>query len=326
VIRFFSESNPVKILSIFIFGILIRLPYFADPSPVEIHPEDGYFYQLLSGWIFRFFGTASWILAIVTYVLIFLQGLSINGFINSQKLFGNTHLLFVFAYVLFSSLMPGWNVWSPFILVNTIMIFVFPKLINLYQKYNVQNELFLLSVMISLSTFLYKPSVLLIAFFYIALSIIRTFSLSEWVIVLIGFLLPYYLLFVYAYVWENSEILTQIYPSIHFEMPVLGRNPADLIACSFLLVSLLLGLWYVNGHKKRTLALQRKIWAINYCYLLTTVCLFFCVQHAYFDALFLLLLPASFYITGFLYYPAGKFFPTVFSWLMIGFLLVHNFL
>jgi hypothetical protein len=326
VIRFFSESNPVKILLIFILGIFIRIPCFTEPAPLPTSLDAGFFYLLLTDLFSSSNQSIYWIPSLITYILIFLQGLSLNGFINSQKLFGSSHLLFVFIYILFSSLMPEWNVLTPYVLVNTIMVYVLPKIVDLYQKQHVQNELFMLSGLISFCALIYKPSIILMLVFYISILIIRTFRLSEWVIALIGFLLPYYLMFIYAYVWEQSSVWSQILPAIRMHKPFFGREPAGLISVSLLLIPVILGAWYVYTYKKRTLVLPRKIWAIIFYYFLITVIISLGFQNKYYDSLLLALLPASFYITGFFYYPAGKFLPAVFSWLIIGFLLVRNFL
>jgi hypothetical protein len=40
----------------------------------------------------------------------------------------------------------------------------------------------------------------------------------------------------------------------------------------------------------------------------------------------LMMVPLSFFITAFLYYPAVKFFPSLYIWLMVGFLFVKHFL
>jgi hypothetical protein len=326
VIRLFSESNPISILLLFILGALIRIPYFISPDIPESFSDAGYLYGLLQPQLHRMSHFFGWISPASAYLLIFIQGLSLNGFINSHKLYGNTHSLFVFSYVLFTALVPQWNELSPFLFVNMLMMFVIPKFIDLFTKRNAQNDIFTLSVLISLSSLMYKPAVAYSLLLYIALLVLRPFKLSEWMIILIGFILPYYLILVYAYVWDHWEEAIHLIPSVKWHQPLLSRNPADLIALVFLLIPLLSGLFYVQKYIIRILAMQRKIWTINFYYLLMTVFIVLSVQNNGYDNFLLILLPGAFYITAFFYFPSVRFFPNVFSWLILGFLFVRNFL
>ena len=307
-------------------GALVRIPYFISPDIPELFSDAGYLFSLLHPKILQLTVSFRWISPAVAYLLIFIQGLYLNGFVNSQKLYGNTHALYVFAYVLVTALVPQWNGLTPFLLVNMGMIFVFPKFNDLFTKRNVQNEIFTLSVIISLCSLIYQPTLAYIMLLYIALLVLRPFKFSEWMIILIGFLLPYYLILVYDYVWDRWDQASLLVPSVKYHLPKLTRNPADLIALIFLLIPLISGLFIVQKYIVRILALQRKIWTINFYCLLISAAIFLFAQNNGYDNLLLVMVPGVFYVTAFFYFPSVKFFPNVFVWLIVGFLLVRNFL
>ena len=325
-IRFFSESNPVNIFLLFITGALIRIPYFVNPEIPELFTDAGYVYSELHNRIFHLSSLYHWLSPAIAYLLLFLQGLALNSFVNSQKLYGSAHSLLLFSYVFFTALIPQWNELTPFLFINTIMILVLPRLIGLFNKRNVQNEIFTLSVMISLCSLIYKPALIYLVLLYIALLILRPFRFSEWILVIIGFLLPYYLILVYCFVWDHWDQAPMLIPLARFHQPVLSRNPSDLLAILFLLIPVFSGLFYIQKYRVRILALQRKIWAFNFYYLLIGIILFLFIPNNGYDNLLLSFLPAAFYIAAFFHFAPVRFYTNMFAWLTLGFLLVRNFL
>ncbi len=324
-IRLFSESNPVNVLLIFILGLVLRIPFFINPVIPIVTNETGYLYLLLHESFFTNLQSIQWLSPLIAYILIFLQGLYLNGLVNNTKLFGTSHLLYLFVYVVFSALIPQWTTVSPFICINTIFIFIFSAIITLYQNRSAQNEIFLIAVLLSAGSLLFKPFIVFLLLLYIALLVLRPFRFSEWAIVLIGYCLPYYLLLTYFYVWDHWSHANQLIPFLRFGYFHFTKDPSELIALLFLLLPSVLGIWHISRYTSRTLALQRKIWAIVFYYFFLAVVLFTLNSQGC-ESLFLLLLPASFYIAGFFYFPSVKFFPNVFAWLTIGFLFVRNFL
>lgn len=324
-IRLFSQSNSINVLLIFILGVLLRIPFFIQAEIPAITGEAGYLYLFINENLFTQFKTLQWLSPLIAYLLIFLQGLYLNGFVNNHKLYGSGHLLYLFVYVVFTSLLPHWNILSPFVLINTVFIFFLSNIIQLYQHRDAQNEIFLLSVLVSICSLLFKPAIFFLLLLYIVLLVLRSFRFSEWIIVLIGFCLPYYLLLTYFYVWDKWDLATHLIPSVKFGHFRFRKDPSELIALLLLIIPAVLGVWHVSRYITRTLALQRKAWTVVFYYFFLVIALFFFNSQDY-DSLFLLLLPASFYIAGFFYLTSVKFFPNVFAWLTIGFLFVRNFL
>jgi hypothetical protein len=291
----------------------------------SVTQETGYLYLCLHEFFFTNIQSMQWVAPAIAYIFIFLQGLYINGLVNNHRLFGTSHLIFLFVYVVFTTLIPQWTTITPFLCINTIMIFIMSAIISLYQNRNAQNETFLIAVLLSVSSLLFKPFIIFLLFLYIALLVLRSFRFSEWVIVLIGYCLPYYLLLTYFYVWDHWGQAIQLIPSLKFGYSHFTKDPSEMIALLFILIPSFMGIWYISRYTSRTLAMQRKVWTIIFYYFFLAIVLFTINGQGY-ESLFLLMLPASFYIAGFFYFPSVKFFSNVFAWLTIGFLFVRNFL
>lgn len=307
-------------------GAVIRIPFFIQPSFALIDPDAGYLYLIFNRYVGTAIQSVPMLSPLLAYLIIFIQGLSLNGFINSQKLYGSPHLLFVYAYVLFSSLIPEWNSISPLLFVNAIMTYIIPKMVHLYQNMQVQGALFTVSVFVGISSLIYKPTLLFVVLIFLGLSILRSFQLSEWVLILVGVVLPYYLILVYNYVWDHWEQSVLLKPIISWNWPDLTSDPNDLIAMILLFFPAILGVLWVRSNAVRMLTVQRKVWAFILLYFVISLTFIFIGEQQFYNHLFLFVLPASFYLAGFFHYPAVKFFPSIFPWLIIGFLIVRNFL
>lgn len=325
-IRFFSAIHPVNIFVVFLIGILIRIPMLNQPILPLINESSGFFYSFLNRSVFIYLNNHAWIYPLLAYFILFIQGLSLNGFLNEQKVFGSTHLLYTLVYVLFTALIPEWNTLSSGLFVNLILAIVLPRFVFLYQKNQVQNELFLLSFLVGMSSMIYKPSVIGLLMLFILLIIFRSFKITEWFVVLIGFGLPYYLTLVFLYVsdsWEQAGILK---PLLKMSKPVFYRTSDDLLSAILLFIPCLLGVFYVWKYTARFMVLQRKVWGFAFLYLMFSLLYFSYMPAGGNEMLLLFFFPASFFITAFLYFPPVKFFPSLYIWLILCFVVVRYFI
>ena len=325
-IRFFSAIHPVNIFVIFLTGILIRIPIFNHPVLPSINESSGIIYSVLNRSVFTYLNEHVWMYPLLSYLILFIQGLSFNGFLNEQKVFGSAHLLYTLVYVLFTALIPEWNTLSSGLFVNLILALILPRFVFLYQKMQVQNELFLLSFLAGMSSMIHKPSVVGLLLLFVLLLVFRSFKITEWFVVLIGFGLPYYLALVFLYVsdsWQHADIMK---PILTLSKPVFYRTPDDLLSAILIFIPCLLGVFYVWKYTARFMVLQRKVWAFAFMYLLFSLFYFSCSPAVSDEGLLLFFFPASFFITAFLYFPPVKFLPSLYVWLIIAFVVVRYFI
>jgi hypothetical protein len=326
VIRFFSSSHPVNILLLFFLGLIIRVPFFISPPAAAHDVTSGELYVFFYKHVFVNMNAYPILLPLVAYIVIFIQGLSVNGFINNQKLFPTPHLLFVLSYIIFTALSPAWNTLSPQLLVSIIIAFIIQRILFVYQKANAANDLFILSLISGIGSLIYKPAFLLLFMLLAGVLIFRPFRLSDWIIVVFGFLLPYYLGFSFLYISDHWDLAKNLIPYFSIQKPFLFRKSEEMVAAVLLLLPLIVGFFYSWRQAVRMVVLPRKGWTFITFSLLICILFIFSGVFYNFDALFLILIPASFFITSFLYFPQVKFFPSLYVWLVLSFLMVSYFI
>ena len=85
-IGIFKSKNPLNILLLLVFGVLIKLPLFLKPTIAAVHTEDGIFFKWILD-ILRPSGSANPVLySFLAFTLLFIQAVMLTRFINSQRM------------------------------------------------------------------------------------------------------------------------------------------------------------------------------------------------------------------------------------------------
>ncbi len=325
-IRFFSSAHPFNILLLFFLGLIIRIPFFIAPIEVQVSLSTGELYYFLHNSLFINLKSYPILLPSIAYVIIFIQALSINGFINNQKLFSSPHMLFILSYLIFTAVMPEWNTLSPQLISSVVLTIVIQKFIIANQKIHIANDLFLTSTLSGLAGLIYKPAVVFLVLIFLGIIIFRSFRLADWIIVILGFLFPYYLAFSYLFISDHWNLAKSVFPVLGLQKPVFFQQSEDVVIFVLIAVPLMIGFFHARRNAVRMVVLPRKAWLFISAALLISLGSYFTGIQYVFDALFLIMLPVCFFITAFLYYPTVKFFPSLYIWLILGFLAVNHFL
>ncbi len=181
-IGIFKTKNPLNILLLLVFAVLIKLPLFLEPKVVVAHKDDGIFFR----WILNFLqptGQANpAIYAFLALLLLFTQAVMIIRFMNAQRMMNKATYFPGMAYLLITSLFPEWNYFSAPLIVNTILLFVLSGLFNSYNQSNAKGSIFNIGLALGISTFIFFPAITFIVWILFSLVIMRPFRLNEWIL------------------------------------------------------------------------------------------------------------------------------------------------
>ena len=137
----------------------------------------------------------SYYLIFLFQLLIISQALRLNVLLSQLKMFQQISYLPAFVYVLLTATFPYWDVISSGLVANSLVIWILLKLLKLYDQNKPQTIEFNIGLIVGVSILLYEPIAILIPVVLFALTIIRPFKLTEWLVLLMGIVLPFYLLF-----------------------------------------------------------------------------------------------------------------------------------
>lgn len=319
----FRANNPLNTSILFIYGVLLKLGWFIN-SPI---PSPGHFNGLLYDPFINLLKPALdywpalyWILG---YLLLFSQALMLNYYINSRRMIQKPNYLPGMSYLLVTSFFAEWNVLSAPLVISTIVIWVWAKLSMISGDHRVKGTLYNLGLAIGVCSFLYFPAVAFLLLVLIALLIMRPAKIAEWILVILGLVSVWYILFAWLFVTDqiysfNLKDLKLSYPDLLDD----SWQYAGMIIIFFMSV---LGFFLVQSEASRQVIQVRKRWSLILCYVLVALVIPFINAGDNFEFWMLAALPLSAFIGAAFFYIKVKWLRTTMHWIMVAFVIYAEF-
>lgn len=323
-IGIFKQKNPANLFILFAVGILIKLPMFMGPHGPVVHSSDGALYTAILKFLNPVGKSFLLLYPLLTYALLFMQAVILTSFINIQRMTNKSTYLPGLAYILITSLLPEWNVFSAPLLVNSILIFVLSALFGIYNRQNVRGAIFNIGLALGIAGFLFVSSLTFIVWVWLAMAVMRPFRINEWLICLLGITTPFYFYAIYLVIngqWSWDNFL----PTITIGLPSLKQS-AWLAGSVFLvMVPFLAGGYYVQENLRRMLINVRKGWSLLLLFLLTALLLPFINSSDTFENWIMGMVPlAAFHGCAYLY-STWRPFPYIIFWITVGFIVAYQY-
>lgn len=322
----FKQKSPANILLLLLFGILIKLPIFMHPEQFvpQRRPADGVLFDA----ILRFLeskGSSPFFYSFLAFAFLFFQAVILTRFINSQRMMNRPNYLAGMAYMLVTSLLPEWNMFSAPLLINSILLLILSGLFRIYNQPNARGTIFNIGFALGVAGFLFISSLTFIVWILLALAVMRPFRLNEWLLCLLGITTPFYFYAIYIFLvekWSWEAFL----PHISIGMPSLEQSAWLAGSIFLLMVPFLVGGYYVQDNLRRMLINVRKGWSLLLLYLLTALLLPFVNTSGTFENWIMAMVPmAAFHACTYLY-PPMRIFPLILFWVTVAFVLAYQYL
>ena len=319
----FKANNSYNNFLLLLYGVLLKLPMFLYPKVPQAQQIDGILYKTILkqlqpvgvGWPV--------IYPLITFCLLYAQAVYFNKLVNDQRIMQRPHYLTGMSYLLITSLFMEWNVLSSPLIINSLLIWVWSKMSGLYNNPRPKAALFNIGIAIGLSTFFYFPSLAFAALIIFGLALTRPFKLAEWLIALLGIITPYYFLLAIVFLAEKWKGYT--FPGFAVTSPVFNQSYWAYAAIIIVLLSSIIGIFYIQQNFRRQLIQARKSWNLTFLYLLVALFVPFVNATHSFEYWILCAVPLSAFVAAAFLYPAKKWFPVALHWLMVAFVIVISY-
>jgi hypothetical protein len=205
-IGLFKNKNPLEYVFLLFYTFIFYGILFikADVKPIIE-------YSFLSEWLHidpsvipkNYLILGSIIIAFVQNVLFF-SIIRKNGLSNDQSLISS------FIYITLTGFYPGMIILSPASISFFIIIFA---IYNLFLTYDIEfplQKFFFVSLYIGIGSLFYSPLCIFLLFLIVALPALKTPSFRELLIIIIGFVLPFYFLGLYFMMTDHLEFYYQM--------------------------------------------------------------------------------------------------------------------
>jgi len=319
----FKANNPYNYFLLFVYGLLLKLPLFFHPfTPVAQQP-DGFFYTVFLKVLKPAGDSFPFIYPLITFILLFTQAIMLNKLVSGQRLLIKTTYLPAMCYLLFTSLFSEWYNLSAPLIINSLLIWVLSELCMLINSPYPKTFLFNIGIVTGIATFFYFPSIAYILMIVVGLIFTRPFNLQEWIMVLLGLLAPYYFMFSWLYLKDSLD--DYHLPALGITIPSLSGSTFAYIAIVLIIITLVVGIFFIQLQMRRQLVQARKSWGLVFVYLLVSLFVPFLNETDNFDYWILSAIPVSMIASAAFLYPERKWFSLVIHWGMVVLIIIMSY-
>ncbi len=320
----FKANNPTNNFLLLVYGLLLKLPLFLNPRVPEMQSADGPLYSSLIIVLKGAFAGFPAMFSIITFILLYIQAIGFNKAVNDHRMLQKPNYLTGMAYLLITSLFSEWFSLSAALIVNTMLIWVWSKLCTLHNNPAAKTTIYNIGLVIGIACFFYYPAIIFTLLFIAGIAIIRPFKLNEWLIGLTGIITSFY---VYAaWIFLSGQWTTFHFPQISISIPVFFETKWALAAILLVVLTMLLGVFFIQQNMRRQIVQTRKSWYLVYLYLLVASFVPFINATGSFSSWILIAVPVSLVTASALFYPDKKWFPLAIQWGMVAICIAVGYL
>ncbi|HEV9036125.1 MAG TPA: DUF6427 family protein [Puia sp.] len=289
-----------------------------------LHREDNYIYRLILHVLDSAFHSFPVGWSILTFLLLITQATLFDSVFNHFKVLPKPNFLPGMSYILITSLLPDWSHFSAPLLINTIMIWVWYRMMDLYNSHRPGATIFNIGIWTGIVSLLYVPAVAFLLLVLSGLLTMRPFRVREWFVGLLGFTCPYYFLFLVLYLsghWKWADIA----PSLVFNIPALPSSIWTAMGAAWLVIPFIIGGFFIQKNLSKFLIQIRKSWSLLLLYLMVAIVIILILRVDSYDNWIILAVPLAAFHAAAYYYPTKTIGPNILHWLIVIYILFMNY-
>ncbi len=260
-------SYLFKTNNIYILAVLVLFAYFLRGwaligIPTEMPAYTTLLSKNLALAIYKLHPLASGFLAIT---LLLLQAIWFNFILKKYEIIYKHTWLPAFCYILCCSLLPSHFYLSLPLIVNFIVIWLLQLLFSIYKTDYSTVEIFNAAIVLGLGFLFQAEFVLLLLLFLIAVSILKVIHFTDFMVSLIGFLIPFYIYFGISFLYDDHvSILNELLKNFDKNMAFssIFKNPSNYLSFGVAFFIFLLGCLKLSRNYMKNMLKIRKFQAL----------------------------------------------------------------
>lgn len=196
-LSFFKTNNPAVVLLYVPYMVLLRLFFWKSQTPFSVPelPAEPLSRALL-GWL----GHSSALLILCGAVVQFIQALLVNGLVNQNKMTARKTYLPGAIYLLLASMLAENLLLSAPMLGLAFVLGAVSNVFQLAKKEKMNGALYDAGFLMGMAALFHLPYLVLFVFLYLSLGSVRAIVVREWIVALLGFATPVFLVFTVYFV------------------------------------------------------------------------------------------------------------------------------
>ena len=280
----FKDRSDINLIFLVLLSVAVHFHVWMHPPLVIANESDG----ILSYFLLHYVQPLPpFVLIFIFHTIILSQAIRLNILLSNFKMFQQISYIPAFTYIILTAMFPYWDIISAGLIANSLVIWILVKLLRLYDQNQPKALEFNIGLIVGISIILHEPIAILIVVVLFALVIIRPFKLAEWLVLIMGILLPFYFIFTYVFLTGNIDEFRQFLPKLDWKNPLVQPGFNVILALIVMGVQLIVGFYYWNEQQARFIIQVRKYWGVIFLLLILTFFqpILFSVQGLYASAI-----------------------------------------
>lgn len=317
----FRDKSVSGIVLLLLLLLAVHFHFIIEPPKLIINTDDGLIGIVLNKLVQNANSTLFFILYLVS---VFTQAIRLNFALNNYKMFQHQHQTVAMSYILYSGFFVQWSAFSSALVANFLIVWIFIKLAQLSSSTNTKALLFNIGIITSCTILAYHPTYIIILVIFFALAVTRPFKMVEWLILVMGVMLPFYFLASWLYLTNQFYNINNYLPDIHLHLPIKIMNIWLWISFGVLVIATLAGIYFNSLNSARMIIQIRKNWSIMLIMLVLLLPTSFIFGNTTLEASILSLVPLAALTSNAYSYPKRLLLPNLLFWLSIAVILFNN--
>lgn len=320
----FKNKNPGNALLLLLYGLFLKFPlflHFVKPLP---DPGNNYIYNLILRFLEPFSATVPVLFSLLAFLLVFTQATLLNRIINSLKLFPKSNYLVGMSFLLITSLVKEWTFFSAPLLLNSLLVWIWYRMVGLYNSSSPKTSIYNVSVLVGLLPLIYSPAMAFVLLLLCALIVNRPLDVTEWMVAVLGLITPYYFLFVILFLtdqWHHSLV----FPKLLFHLPKLPVSSWIIVSMGLLLLPFLSGIYFVQANLNKMLIQVRKAWGLLIWFFLIALVIIFINPAISNLNWMIILIPVAAFHAATYYFQKSRWVASLLHWITFAFALIIGY-
>ena len=263
----------------------------------------------------------------MAYSIILIEASIWNRIINKHSLLRQSTWFPLFFFLLLSTCRPSLVGFYPALVASFFLVLSINRLFSSYMKEKALSELFDTGFFIGIATLFYLPAISFIIFIGAGLFTLRTLNWRDWIVSLIGFLLPF--LFTYTYnlvFYPNYGWFAKISNQFTYHKINLSFSWEQILVMVIVLFSALLSLWFFVNKITENVVKAQKAWSLMVWFSVASLITFILSPVKDSHTLSVFIIPGSFILSAYFLKTKARLLPELLFISLLGAIAVSLFL
>ncbi len=294
-LKLFNSNHPIGFIYLLLYAFIVKGSFYFGGFELNYGSD-----SILSKPFFDLLNNTripQWVIHTFAILMVYFQAVIFNQILQRFRIFERQSFMPGLLYLTFSSFIPEFVILSPVNVAYTFIIPYFNNLMKLPEEGQALEGLLLTGFFVAMASLFYFPASFLVLVLLYAMFVLTTPSLRELLMILIGFVLPYYFVGIYFFLVDQLpyywKLVLDVFPE---EVKVQAQDYGLLVLAGFILLLTIIGYFRALKIPQQFIILFRKYLIVFLVFIVIGIGFSFFIEGNKLLFAYMFLIPTSIFV------------------------------